>query len=57
MPSLQREGRTLMLETSFTPALGQPGLTGGYDLAIRLLTREHAWRKALLRRSLPCPET
>ena len=37
-----------MTEMSFTPALGRKGLSGAYDLAIRLLTRERAWRKALL---------
>ena len=37
-----------MTEMSFTPALGRNGLSGTYDLAIRLLTRERVWRKALL---------
>lgn len=35
-------------ETPFTPALGRSAFTGVYDLAIRLLTREHVWRTALL---------
>lgn len=39
--------------TSFTPALGRPGLTRLYDLAIRLLTRERTWRSALLRQLAP----
>jgi hypothetical protein len=33
-----------MQTTDFTPALGLPGFTRGYDLAIRLLTREAVWR-------------
>jgi ubiquinone/menaquinone biosynthesis C-methylase UbiE len=37
-----------MTEMSFTPALGRTGLSGAYDLAIRLLTRERVWRNALL---------
>lgn len=32
----------------FTPALGRPGLTPLYDAAVRLLTRERAWRSALI---------
>lgn len=42
-----------MKDTQFTPALGLPGLTGGYDLAIRLLTREAVWRNMLLRQVAP----
>lgn len=37
----------------FTPALGRPGMTGAYDLAIRLLTRERRWRSALLEQLAP----
>lgn len=37
----------------FTPALGRPGLTGAYDLAVRLLTREKKWRAALLEQVAP----
>lgn len=37
----------------FTPALGYSRLTGAYDLAIRLLTRESAWRSALLDQVAP----
>ena len=37
-----------MTEIAFTPALGRPGLNRAYDLAIRLLTRERAWRTELL---------
>jgi len=37
----------------FTPALGHSRLTGVYDLAIRLLTRESAWRSALLDQVAP----
>ncbi len=40
-------------ETSFTPALGKAGLTGGYDHAIRLLTREQTWRRAMLNQVRP----
>ena len=40
-------------EAGFTPALGRPGLTRLYDLAIRLLTREQHWRAELLRRVAP----
>lgn len=42
-----------MQNTQFTPALGLPGLTRGYDLAIRLLTREAVWRNMLLRQVAP----
>lgn len=35
-------------QADFTPALGRPELTGAYDWAIRLLTREREWRSALL---------
>ncbi|MDC7808599.1 class I SAM-dependent methyltransferase [Sphingomonas koreensis] len=42
-----------MDQASFTPALGRPGLTRLYDLAIRLLTRERTWRDALLRQVSP----
>lgn len=42
-----------MQEISFTPALGVPGLTRSYDLAIRLLTRETVWRSMLLRQVAP----
>ncbi len=42
-----------MKNTQFTPALGLPGLTRGYDLAIRLLTREAVWRNTLLRQVAP----
>jgi len=38
----------------FTPALGRTALTGSYDWAIRLLTRERRWRGALLRQLAPC---
>lgn len=42
-----------MPTTDFTPALGLPGFTRGYDLAIRLLTREAFWRGELLRQVAP----
>jgi len=32
----------------FTPALGHRSLTGLYDAAIALMTRERVWRSALL---------
>jgi ubiquinone/menaquinone biosynthesis C-methylase UbiE len=37
----------------FTPALGRPGLTWLYDVAIRLLTRERRWRSLLVRQVSP----
>lgn len=46
-------GAPFMKNTDFTPALGLPGLTGSYDLAIRLLTRETVWRGELLRQVAP----
>lgn len=42
-----------MQTREFTPALGSPLLTGSYDLAIRLLTRETVWRNKLLRQVAP----
>lgn len=42
-----------MEQAGFTPALGRPGLTRAYDLAICLLTRERTWRSALLRQLAP----
>ena len=42
-----------MNDTTFTPALGRSSFTGGYDLAIRLLTRERRWREALLAQVAP----
>lgn len=42
-----------MAEKPFTPALGRSSLTGAYDLAIRLLTRERVWRTALLEQVAP----
>jgi ubiquinone/menaquinone biosynthesis C-methylase UbiE len=42
-----------LAEKTFTPALGRSGLTGAYDLAIRLLMRERAWRTALLEQVAP----
>lgn len=42
-----------MEEPRFTPALGRAGLTGLYDLAVRLLTRERTWRTALLAQLAP----
>ena len=40
----------------FTPALGRPELSGLYDAAIALLTRERRWREALLRQVGPRSE-
>jgi len=37
----------------FTPALGRESLTGAYDRAIRLLTREWRWRSLLLDQVAP----
>ena len=42
-----------MHSNHFTPALGRPGLTRAYDLAIRLLTRETVWRSEFLRQVAP----
>lgn len=42
-----------MEDTRFTPALGQAGLTGAYDIAVGLLTRERIWRTALLAQLAP----
>lgn len=42
-----------LAEKSFTPALGRSSLTGVYDLAVKLLTRERAWRKELLEQVAP----
>ena len=42
-----------MNQMDFTPALGRPEMTGAYDLAIRLLTRERRWRSALLEQIAP----
>lgn len=42
-----------MSQSDFTPALGRTELTGAYDLAIRLLTREKRWRSALLEQLAP----
>ena len=44
-----------MNDVPFTPALGRTSMTGAYDLAIRLLTRERRWRGALLRQVAPSP--
>jgi ubiquinone/menaquinone biosynthesis C-methylase UbiE len=51
MANAQSQGGKSKAE--FTPALGRPELTGAYDLAIRLLTRERAWRSALLSQLAP----
>ena len=42
-----------MHPTNFTPALGWPQLTGAYDLAIRLLTRERHGAQPCSTSSLP----
>lgn len=42
-----------MPDNAFTPALGRAELTGAYDFAIRLLTRESAWRSAFERQIQP----
>ena len=44
-----------MTERDFTPALGRPELSGFYDAAIALLTREGRWRRALLAQIAPAP--
>src|SRR3546814_18485248 len=50
---MSRPERTVSADERFTPALGRAGLTGAYDLAIRLLTRERLWRTALLEQLAP----
>src|SRR3546814_11126115 len=45
---MSRPERTVSADERFTPALGRAGLTGAYDFAIRLLTRERLWRTAPL---------
>jgi len=40
---------------NYVPALGRPELTGFYDHAIALLTRERRWRTALLELVVPSP--
>src|SRR3546814_16214080 len=42
-----------MNQMDFTPALGRPEMTGAYDLAIKMLTRERRWRLALLEQLAP----
>lgn len=41
--------------SGFTPALGYSSLTGLYDRAVRLLTRERRWRSLLLEQVSPQP--
>ena len=43
----------MSVNESYTPALGRRELTGLYDLAIALLTREGRWRKALVDQLAP----
>lgn len=40
-------------DAAFTPALGRAELTGLYDLAVKLLTRERVWRASLLAQLAP----
>ena len=42
-----------MVDTEFTPALGDHRLTRLYDLAIALLTREGVWRRHLVTQIAP----
>lgn len=42
-----------MQAANFTPALGYASLTPLYDVAVRLLTRERAWREKLLEQVSP----
>ena len=42
-----------MMETAYTPPLGFAALTPLYDRAIRLMTREAAWRTRLVERIAP----
>ena len=46
-------GALNMEEPRFTPALGRLGLTGAYDVAVGILTRERLWRAALLEQLAP----
>lgn len=41
---------------AFTPALGYSFLTPAYDLALRIATREGAWRRLLLAQLAPQPD-
>lgn len=50
---MARTKETAPAQKPFTPALGRAGLTGAYDLTIRLLTRERIWRTALLEQVAP----
>ena len=43
------------MTASFTPALGHAALSGLYDPAIALLTRERLWRARLLDEVAPSP--
>ena len=43
----------MMVDTEFTPALGDHRLTRLYDLAIALLTREGVWRRHLVTQIAP----
>lgn len=42
-----------MTETDYIPALGHRRLTGAYDLAVRIATRERVWRRRLLEQLAP----
>ena len=42
-----------MMETAYTPPLGFAALTPLYDRAVRLMTREAAWRTRLVERIAP----
>lgn len=42
-----------LTDSSYIPALGRPELTGAYDRAVRLLTREREWRSAFVRQIRP----
>ncbi|ABF54265.1 class I SAM-dependent methyltransferase [Sphingopyxis alaskensis] len=50
---MSRTERPASPDVRFTPALGRAGLTGAYDFAIKLLTRERLWRTALLEQLAP----
>ncbi|API61535.1 hypothetical protein BSL82_19070 (plasmid) [Tardibacter chloracetimidivorans] len=50
---MSKPEKTVSADERFTPALGRAGLTGAYDFAIRLLTRERLWRTALLGQVAP----
>lgn len=48
-----KQRHPIAADRNYVPALGRPELTGLYDYAIALLTRERRWRTALLQLVAP----